>query len=282
MNTHEKHRRGFGKVRFGVWGLIVLGGVLLPACSGTNDPMSELIGGLSSPSPSAAARDAFNVYDADVRRRSVAQLSSSSFGGEQPYLRLYRLLIDDPDATVRAACVRALGVHGGVDDVPLLVAHLEDTDRYVRWEAAEALRKIHSPSVVAPLVKSLGSDRDPDVRMAAAYALGQYTEMRVYQALVGALNDESFSVVRAAQESLKTLTGYDFGHDGSLWLLWSQKQGDQLFESGRPYAWQPYTAPPTFMDRVMFWNKPREVEPIAPKGLETPEPHSDQPATPQS
>jgi hypothetical protein len=230
-----------------------------------------MIDSLIPPSPSEVARQAFNVHDPDIRRRSVAMLSAADFGGEPPYMRLYKLLIDDPDATVRAACVKAIGIHGSVEDAKLITDHVTDEDTFVRWEAAQALRKIHDPGVVAQLIRVVQDDEDDDVRMAAADALGQYAQARVYQALVGALDDRSFSVVEAAHRSLATLTGYDFGTEGGLWLMWADKQGDKLFKQQQPYTWQPYTKPRGLLDKAMFWTKPKTVAPRTPRGLEQPD-----------
>ncbi len=249
-------------------GLVMLGVI---GCSDGPKSFDDLLAPLMPPSPAQTARDAFNVHDPDLRRRSVALLSAASFGGEQPYLRMYRLLVDDTDATVRAACIKAIGQHGTLEDAPLLVAHLKDEDTFVRWEAAKALQKVHYPGATGPLVRAITDDEDADVRMAAAYALGQYPEMRVYHALVGALNDQSFSVVQAAQHALQTLTGYDFGYEASLWLMWAQKQADNVFDDRQPYRWQPYTKPPKLIDKALFWIERSPVESKPPKGLETPQ-----------
>jgi hypothetical protein len=220
------------------------------------------------PSPGQVARDAFNIYDADVRRRSVAVLSSAKFGGEEPYVRLYRLLIDDPDPTVRAACAMALGLHGTPDDVKQLIACLEDGSSIVRWEGAKALQKIHETSAVLPLARAMKEDEDADVRMACAFALGQYPEPRVFQALVGALEDPSFGVVRAGLKSLQTLTGQDFGLDGAPWLEWASGHEGMLFARQRTYVWYPYVAPSRLIDKVQFWKRNDRSQPRTPTGLE--------------
>ena len=241
-------------------------------CSGASGPLAEMLGPLTPPSPGQVARDAFNVHDPDLRRRSISTLSASSFGGEPPYVRLYRLLADDSDPTVRAACVRAIGMHGELDDMGLFVRCLKDEDAVVRWESARALQKFHGDQAVGPLIDAVGTDEDADVRMAATDALGQYPQMRSYQALVGALDDGSFGVVEAARRSLSTLTGYDFGNEGSLWLMWAQRHNGHVFDEQKPYTWQPYIKPPSLLDKAvdkaMFWTKPVPVEPKVPKGLE--------------
>ena len=95
----------------------------------------------------------------------------------------YRLLMDDPDATVRAACIKALGAHGTVDDALLIIPRLKDEAAFVRWQAAKSLQRIHHEQAVGPLLDAMKSDEDVDVRMAAADALGQYPRPAVFDAL---------------------------------------------------------------------------------------------------
>ena len=233
---------------------------------GRNSGVHELIAPLLPPSPRQAADQAFSV-DPDESRKGLALLASSSFGGEDTYVRLYRLQSEHPDATVRALCVSALGTYGTVEDVALLVQRLAvDEAAAVRWEAAKALQKLHSQEAIAPLIRRLAKDRDrfveqdADVRRAAAFALGQHPEPRVFHALVGALEDTEYTVVHAAQRSLKILTGYDLGSDGALWLIWAGRHPGTLFDRRQPYTWIPYNEPPRFVDKLKFWKKKREVK----------------------
>ncbi|MCE9592492.1 MAG: HEAT repeat domain-containing protein [Planctomycetes bacterium] len=232
------------------------------------------------PSPGQVAREAFTVYDADKRRRAVTLLSSAKFGGEDAYLRMYRLLIDDPDATVRAACAKALGEHGTHDDALLIIPRLSDETAFVRWEAAQALQKIHHEKAAEPLMTVTAKDEDNDVRLAAAYALGQYPEVPVFNVLVGALNDTDFSVVEMARESLTTITGQDLGSDASAWLAWSGQNEGKLFASAQPYVWHPYNRKPGFVEKAKFWKSREAVEPQPARGVETATPAT--PAPPQS
>jgi len=217
--------------------------------------------------PAQVARDAFNIYDADLRRRSITQLSTSSFGGEEPYVRTYRLLSDDVDPTVRAACIKALGMHGTAADSPLIARFLADESPIVRWEAAVALQKIHDPAAARPLMDRLHADPDLDVRAAAATALGQYAQPAVFNSLVAGLNDRDFAVAANSRESLRLLTGEDLGDDPAPWLAWSRDKGADLFERQQPYMWYPFTRSPTLMSRLLFWQPAPDTSPRVPVGL---------------
>jgi HEAT repeat protein len=237
-------------------------------CEALSKGPSAVMEKLSPPTPAEEARNVFNVYDPDIRRRALNNLSASPFGGEGPYVRLYRLLIDDPDPTVRAASVKALGLHGEVTDVPLVTIRLNDEADMVRWEAAKALQKIHNPTAIKPLINTMAKDTDPDVRMACADALGQYASPEVYSALVSALDDSRYGVVLASQKSLTILTGQDLGAAGSAWLDYREKNGSNLFANQQVYTWQPYTPPRGFMSKLKFWKKTPDAKPAqTPVGL---------------
>lgn len=238
---------------------------------GNEQFFSNLIEPLVAPTPLKAAQDLWNVYDPDKPRRAVALISASPFGGEQTYVSAYRLLITDRDATVRAACTKALGAHGSVEDAQLiapLVRQKREEAAFVRWEAAKSLQRIHNPIVIDALMGALKDDDDADVRMAAAEALGQYARPVVFDALVGALADVNFGVAVAARRSLVTLTGQDLGHDSAPWMSWANQHRPALFIGRRPYAYQPYVRPDGWLDKIQFWKEKKQDGPQPPVGME--------------
>ena len=251
----------------------------LVGCAGTDDTtvLQDLIGAVSPPTPTEAAMDLFDVYDADKRRRAVALISASPFGGEPPYVQSYRLLLGqtaegqtiapDADPTVRAAALAALGRHGQVSDAMLIVQYLNDESAFVRWQAAKALQKIHDPAVVTALMDAMADDEDGDVRQASAAALGQYPQPRVFDALIGALSDVNFGVVEAARDSLRQLTGKAFAQDPKVWMSWADDHRGELFQQQQPYGYEPYRKPPSLLDKARFWRETPPVEAIAPVGL---------------
>lgn len=249
--------------------LVLVASSIGTGCDSNNKSVDKMFEPFFPPTPGEVAREAFTVYDADKRRRAVTLLSAAQFGGEETYLRLYRLLIDDPDATVRAACVKALGDHGTTDDALLLIPRLRDETSFVRWEAARALQKIHHEKAVEPLLNAVAKDEDVDVRLASAYALGQYPSVQVFNVLVGALNDTDFGVVESASVALTTLTGHEMGTDATAWITWAEANQGQLFVQRRPYTWHPYERTnPGLIERSKFWKKREVVTPQPAKGAE--------------
>jgi hypothetical protein len=219
--------------------------------------------------PTEAAEMAIDPYSPERRYRGTTLLSNAAFGGQPVYLELYLDAVEDADAGVRAAGVRALGRHGEPEHARVLVRLLGDEDRMVRIAAARALQRLHNPEAVPALLDAIqqGREREPDVRVAAAEALGQYAEARVLQGLIGALADPRLSVNHAVRGSLTTLTGQDFGVDRRAWLDWYNATED-LFAARRPYVYPAFNRDKTIVEYLPFVPPPPNEEPSAPVGID--------------
>ena len=263
-----------------LWVLLAAGCVGGGGGSLLNGPLGGVFEPFFPPKPSQIARQATHpATDPHKRRRAIALLSGAPWGGQAPYLRLYRIYLDYPDPTVRAACLRALGRHGEVEDVPRIVKALHHEQAFVRWEAAVALQKIHNRVAITPLIGAVARDEDVDVRIAAVTALGQYARSDVFDALVGALSDRNYGVVHEAEQSLGTLTGQDYGQAPGKWLAWAGKNPGQVFAGHRPYVWQPFDKPQSLLDKAKFWEKRQPKQPRSPTGLPTGLNHEDTKST---
>ncbi len=216
----------------------------------------SIIGGLlatSQPTPQEAASWASDPYDADKRARGVTLLAGAPFGGEQVYIRRYLELLSDESSNVRAAACRALGNHGSPDHVPQITPLLQDDDRHVRLEAAKALQRVYNPVAAGPLIDRVDPnvESEPDIRAAAAVALGQYAEGRVVDRLIAALDDDSYLVTHSAAESLRTLTGQPFEDDLGQWTRWASGNHD-LFADRRAFYYPYFERDRRWLDYLPF------------------------------
>lgn len=219
--------------------------------------------------PSEAAEMAIDPYSPERRYQGTTLLSNADFGGQPVYIELYTDAIEDADAGVRTAGVRALGRHGEPSHVPLLVGRLTDPDRMVRIAAARALQRIHNPVAVPALLGAIQESRekDIDVRVAAAEALGQYAEARVVQGLIAALADPRLSVNHAVRSSLVTLTGQDFGVDRRAWLDWHDST-DALFAGRQPYVYPAFNREKRLIEYLPFVPEPPNEAASSPVGVD--------------
>ncbi len=200
------------------------------------------------PSPAEAAEMALDPYDPERRYKGTLLLANASFASEPIYMKLFTDNLDDEDPGVRQAAVRAIANHAPPADATLILPRLTDKDKGVRREAAKGLQRLHNREVVDALIKSLKPEheQEPQVRTEAAGALAQYAETRVIQALIAALADQQLSVNRRALDSLRTLTGQDFGLDRRAWLAWADEAGD-------PFAARAAYFYPVFSREKLWW-----------------------------
>ena len=258
-------RIGSGSASF-VCGAAVLWAAM--GCDTISQDFSAFTEELMPPTPTEAARLMIDPHDPDNRRRGALMISNSPFGGADPYLNVYRdMAIRERDPLAKAAGLMALGRHGIPDDAVIIAASLDDENLQVKWAAAQALQRIHNPAVVADLLEVLRRDEEQtDTRIAAAVAVGQYAQDRVFQGLISALDDRELALNLTALTSLQTLTGEDFGLEARAWLAWYNDSAEP-FAGQREYLYPTYQRDETWLERLAFWSSTTFEQPGPPAGL---------------
>jgi len=79
-----------------------------------------------------------------------------------------------------------------------LIRELKDEEDFVRWKAAEALRRIGSEKAVDPLIKTLETDKFNNARWEAAEALGEIGSEKAVDPLIKFLETGENDEVRAS------------------------------------------------------------------------------------
>jgi hypothetical protein len=254
----------------------------LVGCNGNGDfpnSMDELINMAGPPSPAEAATMAADPYSADNRTKGMLLLANAPWGGEPVYIRLYEVALDDEDLGVQAVAVRALSFHGSPEHVPAIADKLDSSDDNLRWEAARALQRLHNPVAVGPLLDHTARDNEEnaDVRAAAATALSQYPEQRVFDSLVAALDDPSLRMNRAAADALTTLTGQRLGADPRPWFAWADET-DDLFASREVFEYPVFRRDRRVAEYIVPWLEPPNETSSIPVGMPAPARRADEPA----
>lgn len=247
--------------------------VLLTSC--VSDDFNNMAQGFAPITPPQAALMAVDQYDADVRRSGITLLANSPFGGAPKYLKLYRdYVAKDLDPLVKAASIKALARFGTPDDALIIVLWLSRSNEeslQVRRAAATALQRLHNPSVVPTLLRSLrDQDEESQVRSSVATALGQYAENQVFTGLIAALQANDLSINLSAAQSLHSLTGQVFGTDWDAWYEWGAMvvETDQnVFASKSVYEYPTYQHEARWWDTLTFWEHRIHERPDAPAGL---------------
>jgi len=262
--------------RVGILAAIAVATGLTAGCDTISEDFNDFMQGVSPPSPFEAAVWAADFNDPGRQRRGVVLLSNATFGGETPYLELYRTLTQEsPDPLVRAAAIRALGRWGTPEDAQIIAGaagfgdpeSIETVPVPVRLEAAIALQRLHETAILDRIWRQLiNEDENESVRIELAIALGQYATDASFQALCLALDDRSLALNLAAADSLRVMTGHDFGIDAQVWLSWYAAT-PAAFADGETFLYPTFQRRVGFWESLAFWNPVRFEEPGPPRGL---------------
>ena len=225
---------------------------------------------LVPPTPQEAAQWAVDTTDAENMRRGVALLATSSFGGVDAYVKLYRFYVKDMrDPLVQAAAISALARFGRPEDAVLISERLASSFAHVRLSAAIGLQRLHNATVTEAMWRKLQDESEEQAtRVELAIALGQYPQDDVFQALVTSLDHSELSVNLAALDSLRMMTGNDLGISRARWLSWySSASVERRFVAENVYLYPTYQRHMVFWDYVVFWDIPKWESPGIPTGL---------------
>jgi HEAT repeat protein len=128
---------------------------------------------------------------------------------------------NDPDATVRAAALRACNWSRDRNATGIFVSVLADPKEPdpVRLEAAKGLCNLPDPAAVPTLLEVAGApETTRDIRIACTDALKYYRSLEVGRALGNLLADRDFAVAWQARRSLVYMTHRDYHMDQGAWL----------------------------------------------------------------
>jgi HEAT repeat protein len=157
-----------------------------------------------------------------MRIDAVEEYAKQATGIDSPEQRqvadqLARQIQIESDPLVRVAVVRTIAKFKTPITQQVLQAGLTDEDAGVRMACCRALGEAADAASVGHLAQSLRADKDMDVRQAAAQALGRIKSPESVQALTAALDDRDPALQYVGIQSMKTLTGKDYGGDVQAW-----------------------------------------------------------------
>ena len=188
----------------------------------------EALGNLQKGPATEALITRLKDPDTDVRESAALALGRTH---DPSAIRPLILAIKDPETIVRSAAALALRrldpqwhqSAAAQEAVPELRAALKNKEYWVRQSAAEVLAQIgakqlyansesgvtnpaqHKRLATVEILAETLDDADPDLRLAAAEALGRVGDSRAREALSRALEDLEATVRAAAGRALATL-----------------------------------------------------------------------------
>lgn len=123
---------------------------------------------------------------------------------------------------MRTAIVKTLSAFGTPQARSAIQLAATDVDPYVRREACVALAQTPDAEALQILSHTLANDTDADVKIVAARSLGKFKEPQAAQALASIVDDNNPALQQTAMDSLRTVTGKDYGYSASAWREYMQ------------------------------------------------------------
>jgi HEAT repeat protein len=160
----------------------------------------------------------------DVRRAAVETLPNLQ--DERAFTLLDRA-IHDESPKIRSVAAQSLGQLEDSQGVPALLEAMTDHDAWVRYYAARSLGQIRSPESIDTLARVLREDTAPQVRIAAADALGAIGGRRAVSILAPFINSDDRDLARAALLALG-LVGHPDALQPLLHALRSSESSQRL------------------------------------------------------
>ncbi len=130
-------------------------------------------------------------------------------------------LLNDSEWLVRTATIKALSEIKDLRAVEPVINSLYDKQIEVKLEAIKALAILKDKRATIPLISNLNDRYHLLVREYSAYALGEIGDKRAIYSLINLLKSENYELKRVARESLRKITGIDFGYDKEKWYNWA-------------------------------------------------------------
>lgn len=167
-------------------------------------------------------RERTTYHTPAMRVEAIQQFAERSTGTDTPEQRaltdqLARQIQIESDPLVRQVIVQSITEFRTPLAQQVLEAGLSDREKSVRVACCRALGRRAETVSVAKLANALRTDQDIDVRLAAAEALGKIKSPESVQALAAALDDRDPAMQFVGVQSMKSITGQDYGPDVEAW-----------------------------------------------------------------
>lgn len=160
------------------------------------------------------------LKDKEWEVRFYAAEALGSIGDVQASKPLANLLLEDSNQKVRLTAIEALDKVGEKGEYRAVIKALSDSDPEIRGYAAELLAGWNISDSLPVIIRMLKEDRSNITRASCAHALGVDKDIGSVPALIMALEDDYKEVRIYALESLKGISGQNYGYDQEAWNHW--------------------------------------------------------------
>lgn len=170
-------------------------------------------------------------------QRLVATMPGMTDADQEYWLQHIRAILqNDKSAEMRSLAIRALEGCRGDDVLELCEKYLDDESVKVRLTVCDVLASRDQSESTQLLGKTVGSETNEDIVMAAIVALGKHRSPEAAQMLKTSLKSRNPAVRVATVESLEKCTGKQLGEDPRVWLAYLS--GESVIEEEKSLSKQ--------------------------------------------
>jgi len=160
----------------------------------------------------------------DHERRKQLTVLAETAGELSPEKQIFwaqeldKLIETDQSPEMRRLAVRAASRMNVPTAISMIDKGLDDASLKVRMEACQALGRRPGDDATRMLVATIGTDTNVDVKHAALEALAKHDNEISRDALKLALSDRNPATRSLAIDSLRGVTGRNYGDDPKVWI----------------------------------------------------------------
>lgn len=207
--------------------------MLLSGCAETANSISNGFAGMMGRS----ADQQLNIKTPDDRIKELKEIrKTAAKKSPQEQQQISAELIKDiqreSDPLMRRHLLRAIAAFPIPAAGAVVAAGLGDSDLEVRRTACKCLGERGDKPAVEELTKVVNSDTVYEVRVSAVKALGQTKDPASMMPLSEALGDPEPSIQALAAQSLRNVSGRDYGNDAQAWRDYAKTGHTEAAEVG--------------------------------------------------
>jgi len=141
-------------------------------------------------------------------------------GDENIGYHISEILSTDPNARVRVEAIRTLDVLNARSESSAVMGALSDSDPFLRAYAVQLSGLWNIKNTLAKIIQMLKYDNDDIVKISCAQSLALYEDMSAVPDLINTLVAVNTDLRISAADSLKKISGKDFGFKREEWQKW--------------------------------------------------------------
>ncbi|MGD9721643.1 MAG: HEAT repeat domain-containing protein [Pirellulales bacterium] len=212
----------------------------LSGCAATAESAGGLLAKMTG---KKSPEQVLNIKTPDDRVKELRELAKTA-GDKSPeeqnriVAELSEEIQHEKEPVMRRHILRTLGEYHTPLSSAIARAGLKDTDLEVRRVACESLGRQGGAEAVRDLAQAASSDTEIDVRIAAVKALGATQDKAAVPYLGEALADPDPAVQYRAIESLRLVSGRDFGENVQAWRDFAQTGKSDAPEASFAERWR--------------------------------------------